>query len=263
MNPLLSLIPALTDITQRAGAAILEIYDRPDHGVVTKTDDSPLTLADQASNRIICEGLSRLPVQYPIISEENKAVSFDQRKTWERCWLVDPLDGTKEFINRNGDFTTNIALIEKGIAILGVVGIPCQQEVYWAIQGEGAFLQTAHDLKQLTAAEFRHSDPHLNIIASRSHLNQETRDFISRYSEPHLISRGSALKFLLLAKGEAHIYPRIAPTMEWDTAAAQVILEESGGQVLVHHTGIPMRYNREDQRNPAFVAYGKVISDKG
>ena len=204
--------------------------------------------------------MKKLPLVYPIISEENKQLDFQTRRFWRRCWLVDPLDGTKEFIKRNGDFTTNIALVENGEIILGVVGIPAADEIYWAVKGEGAFFRKNGQVQKLEAARFKTTDKGLKIVASRSHLNEETQDFISHFNEPDLVSRGSALKFLLLAKGEAHVYPRIAPTMEWDTAAAQIILEEAGGKLTVHETGEPMKYNRENLRNPAFIATGKVIN---
>ncbi len=255
---LTELIPDLLRIAQAAGDAILTIYHSNDLGVEHKSDDSPLTKADQASNQVICDGLKKLPLLYPIISEENKETAYQVRKFWRRCWLVDPLDGTKEFIKRNGDFTTNIALVENGEVILGVVGIPVTGEIYWAVKGEGAFMEKDGQVKKLSASSFKNTDKGLKIVASRSHLNEETKDFISHFQEPEIVSRGSALKFLLLAKGEAHIYPRIAPTMEWDTAAAQIILEEAGGQLTVHETGEPLRYNRENLRNPAFIATGTM-----
>ena len=253
------LIPDLLNIAQKAGDAILEVYNSDDFGVEQKGDNSPLTKADKAANEIICAGLEKLPLLYPIISEENKEMDYETRKTWSRCWLVDPLDGTKEFIKRNGDFTVNIALVDKEEVILGVVGIPFHEEIYWAIKGEGAFCKKDGKIEQISVASFKTTDPGLKIVASRSHLNQETQDFVSHFNSPELVARGSALKFLLLATGEAHIYPRIAPTMEWDTAAAQIVLEEAGGKLTIHETGLPMKYNRENLRNPAFVAMGGVI----
>lgn len=255
----LELIPVLLEIARKAADAILEIYhDEADFGVESKSDDSPLTRADRAANDVICCGLESLPVRYPIISEENRLLSYEQRRHWSHCWLVDPLDGTKEFIKRNGDFTVNIALVENGQVVAGVVGIPVLDELYWAVKGVGAYLIKNQVETPIEAASFRQSDPGLNLVCSRSHLTPETEAFIAKYNAPNLVSRGSALKFLLLAKGEAHVYPRIAPTMEWDTAAAQIILEEAGGSVLVYETGEPMRYNRENLLNPAFVAYGKI-----
>ncbi|HFA49041.1 MAG TPA: 3'(2'),5'-bisphosphate nucleotidase [Bacteroidetes bacterium] len=255
---LTDLIPDLLKTAQQAGAAILDVYNSDDFGVEHKKDDSPLTKADKAANKIICEGLKKLPLLYPIISEENKQADYRERKNWHRCWLIDPLDGTKEFIKRNGDFTVNIALVEKGQVVLGVVGIPFFDEKYWAVKGAGAFKIKNGEQTQIHVAQFQKSDKGLNILASRSHLNEETRNFISKFDEPVLVARGSALKFLLVATGEAHIYPRLAPTMEWDTGAAQIVLEEAGGKVLVHETGMPLRYNRKDLLNPHFVAWGGV-----
>jgi 3'(2'), 5'-bisphosphate nucleotidase len=258
----LDLIPELLEIARKAGDAILKIYhSEADFGVEAKSDSSPLTLADKAANEVICRGLEALPVSFPIISEENKLLPYEVRRTWAQCWLVDPLDGTKEFIKRNGDFTVNIALVENGEVVAGVVGIPAQDELYWAVKGQGAFMIKNRAEKPIHAAQFSQADTGLNIVCSRSHLTPETEAFISKYTTPNLVSRGSALKFLLLAKGDAHVYPRIAPTMEWDTAAAQIVLEEAGGKVLVFETGEPMRYNRENLLNPSFVAYGTVIGD--
>ena len=140
-----------------------------------------------------------------------------------------------------------------------MVAIPIMDEIYWAVKGEGAFSLKSGKTEKLQAAQFKSSDKGLKIMASRSHLNEETKNFISHFTEPEIVSRGSALKFLLLANGEAHIYPRIAPTMEWDTAAAQIILEEAGGSLIVHETSKPMRYNRKNLRNPAFIAMGSLI----
>ena len=255
----LDLIPELLEIARKAGDAILEIYHSDaDFAVEAKSDDSPLTRADRAANEVICRGLEALSVQYPIISEENKLLPYEVRRHWKQCWLVDPLDGSKEFIKRNGDFTVNIALVENGEVVAGVVGIPAQDELYWAVKGKGAFIIKNQGEQPIEAASFSQTDLGLNIVCSRSHLTPETEAFIAKYNKPNLVSRGSALKFLLLAKGEAHVYPRIAPTMEWDTAAAQIILEEAGGSVLVFETGEPLRYNRENLLNPAFVAYGKM-----
>ena len=254
---LLALVPELLRISRKAAATILDIYqNEADFGVESKPDDSPLTRADRASNEIICRRLEKLPLKFPIISEENKEADYSERKNWEMCWLVDPLDGTKEFIKKNGDFTTNIALVKNGEVVLGVVGIPVLNEYYWAVKGHGAYVEKKGKKEKLNAAIFSENDANLNIVCSRSHLNKETKNFIEKYNSPNLVSRGSALKFLVLAKGEAHIYPRIAPTMEWDTAAAQIILEEAGGEVMVFETGLPMRYNRENLLNPSFVAKG-------
>lgn len=246
----------LCTIARAAGAAILDIYENASAIEISKkADDSPLTAADQASNEVICAGLESLPLSYPIISEENKAVPYETRKDYEYYWLVDPLDGTKEFIKRNGEFTVNIALIHGGQAVMGVVYAPVLDEMYYAAKGQGAFLQKDGQTKALKAPSFRQTDKGLNVVCSRSHLNEETQKFVDALVEPDLVPKGSSLKFLLLATGDAHLYPRLAPTMEWDTAAAQAVLEEAGGKVLQHGSDQALQYNKEDLLNPSFVAY--------
>jgi 3'(2'), 5'-bisphosphate nucleotidase len=246
-------------IAQKAGEAILEIYEQSEGVVIErKADDSPLTIADKAANKIICDGLEKLSVSYPIISEENKEIPYAIRKDFEYNWLVDPLDGTKEFIKRNGEFTVNIALIKNGHPVMGVVYAPVLNEMYWAVKGEGAFLIKEGKETKLSASEFRMSDSNLKVVCSRSHLNQGTQDFVDALIKPELVSKGSSLKFLILAKGEAELYPRLAPTMEWDSGAAHIVLEEAGGKVIDEETKEPLRYNKENLLNPFFIAYGKV-----
>lgn len=247
-------------IAIEAGKEILQVYEGVnDIGVEYKSDDSPLTLADQAANQKICEGLEKLAFIFPIISEENKLVDFATRSQYEYYWLVDPLDGTKEFIKRNGEFTVNIALINKHESIAGVVYVPVSGELYWAIKNQGAFYRKDGKERQLFCEAFSKNDSGLGIVCSRSHLNESTQAFIDQYDRPNLVSKGSSLKFAIIAKGEAHIYPRLAPTMEWDTAAAQIVLEEAGGKVLNAATGLPLQYNKEDLLNPHFIAYGKMV----
>lgn len=246
-------------IARLAGEAILEVYQAgSDIGLSSKSDQSPLTLADKAANGIICEGLEKLYPEIPIISEENKSVPYEKRKSFEYYWLVDPLDGTKEFIKRNGEFTVNIALIHRQKSVLGIVFAPVFGDMYWGGRGLGAFVQSGAREKRLEAAKFKMDDPGLGLVCSRSHMNDSTREFVDALVEPELVSKGSSLKFLILASGDAHLYPRLAPTMEWDTAAAQIILEEAGGKVLQAGTGEPLIYNKEDLLNPHFVAYGRV-----
>jgi len=246
-------------IAQKAGEAILDIYKQSEGVVIErKADNSPLTIADKTANDIICQGLEELSSKYPIISEENKEISYAERKNYNRCWLVDPLDGTKEFIKRNGEFTVNIALIENGKIIFGVVYAPVLDEMYWAGKGEGAFLIKDGKTKRLEAATFSLEDKNLSLVCSRSHLNDDTKAFVEQFSEPNLVSKGSSLKFLILAKGEAHIYPRLAPTMEWDSGAAHIVLEEAGGKIIRAEDKMPLDYNKENLLNPFFIAYGKV-----
>jgi 3'(2'), 5'-bisphosphate nucleotidase len=244
----------IVSLARKAGDAIMDIYRREsDWNVEQKDDRSPLTLADRRSNEIICAGLTR----FPIISEENKVIPYEERKAYPICWMVDPLDGTKEFIQRNGDFTVNIALILENRPVLGVVYIPVSGVAYWGALGLGAHRTDETGARVLQAATFDPAESHPRVVASRSHLNEETQAFIGRLHSPELVSRGSSLKFMLLAEGQAHVYPRLAPTMEWDTAAAQIILEEAGGSVIDAHTQEPMRYNKPDLHNPHFIAYGK------
>lgn len=255
------IIKEVITIAKKAGKAILEIYENEaDFQVKNKADKSPLTIADQAANKIICEGLEKLAVQYPIVSEENKAIPYEQRKDYQHFWLVDPLDGTKEFIKRNGEFTVNIALIKDQQPVAGVVYAPCLDEMYWAIKGEGAFIVKDGVSTKLHPDTFNWSDKALKLVCSRSHLNADTEQFVAGFDEPDLVATGSSLKFLILAKGDAHIYPRLAPTMEWDTGAAQIILEEAGGAVINNETKEPLLYNKEVLLNPHFIAIGKTTT---
>ncbi len=253
-----TLVKEVIDIARQAGAAILDIYGTDDFKVESKSDESPLTIADQTANAIICKGLEALAIQYPIVSEENKLVAYDERKQYSHFWLVDPLDGTKEFIKRNGEFTVNIALIHNQVTVMGVVYAPVLDEMFWAIKGEGAFMEKDGNITKLNAPEFKMSDSGLKLVCSRSHLNEDTEKFVAGFDSPDLVSKGSSLKFLILAKGEAHIYPRLAPTMEWDTGAAQIVLEEAGGSVINNDTKEPLLYNKEILRNPYFVAMANV-----
>jgi len=252
------LIAEVRTIAKNAGNKILEVYnDIENFQVETKDDNSPLTRADREANKIICEGLEKLDPLYPIISEENKLMEYAERKDFEYFWMVDPLDGTKEFIKRNGEFTVNIALIKNRKSVAGVVYTPVSDDMYYAIEGQGAYLVKDGNNSKLNAASYHPSDKGLSIVCSRSHLNEETQAFIDDYNEPLKVSKGSSLKFLLIAAGDAHIYPRLAPTMEWDTAAAQIILEEAGGSVMIAGTDNPVRYNKENLLNPHFIAFAK------
>ncbi len=248
----------VTEIAKEAGAAILEIYNQEDLGIEHKKDESPLTFADKAANEIICNGLNKLFPEIPIISEENKSVDYETRKNYSYFWLVDPLDGTKEFIKRNGEFTVNIALVKGNEVISGVVYTPVSNELYYATSGEGAFREVGGKSIQLSVNKFDIKDKGLGVVCSRSHLNDATQSFVEGLNSPNLIAKGSSLKFLILAAGGADIYPRLAPTMEWDTAAAQIILEEAGGRVLNNESGEKLKYNKEVLLNPHFIAYGGI-----
>lgn len=239
---------------QVASREILEVYNADNFQTEFKGDNSPLTLADKKSHDII-EGLLK-ETNLPILSEEGKNIPYEARKTWKHFWLIDPLDGTKEFIKRNGEFTVNIALIENQTPILGVVAVPATGEVYYASKGTGAYLKRTDvetPLAKRTRADL--SKKGLRIVASRSHMNEETEAFIQNLDSPELISAGSSLKFMLLASGAADVYPRFAPTMEWDTAAPHAILNELGLKVLKQHSYQELAYNKPDLLNPHFICY--------
>ena len=253
-------VDTLLNICRDAGSAIMEIYKRADLGVEQKADDSPLTLADKAANDIICKGLENLSERFPIISEENKEIPYEERKEYKYVWMVDPLDGTKEFIKRNGEFTVNIALIHEGRSIAGFVYAPDLDELYYAIEGQGAYQVFADKKLRLTSNTINLTDKGLRVVGSRSHLNDATQAFVDALNEAEIVPKGSSLKFLILAKGEADLYPRMAPTMEWDTAAAERILREAGGQVVQALHKEPMRYNKEDLLNPHFIASASIQS---
>ena len=257
---LASMTDALKQICSAAGEAIMKIYTSEDLGVEYKKDESPLTLADQAANTVICEGLKQLPWQFPIISEENREIPYAERQHYDYVWLVDPLDGTKEFIKRNGEFTVNIALIHQHQPVMGFVYTPVTNEQYWAIKGEGAYYQLGAEVKKLESQAFRMEDAELGVVCSRSHLNEGTQAFVDALDQPVLVAKGSSLKFLIIAEGGAQLYPRLAPTMEWDTGAAQIVLEEAGGSVLRSDDQQPLEYNKPNLLNPHFVAYGNLTS---
>ena len=247
-----------------AGLKILEVYDSP-FEVIEKEDKSPLTKADQEANTIINQLL--VNTEFPIISEENKQTSFEERKEWGTCWIVDPLDGTKEFVKRNGEFTVNIALVENGNPIFGVIYVPVSKDLYVgdvtnriAYKCSVATFQEYEKLteqnKQQLPIETMNSDL-TRVVGSKSHMNETTQNYISELEkggkEVSILSKGSSLKFCLVAEGKADVYPRFAPTMEWDTAAGQAICEAAGVEVIDNNTGKPLKYNKENLLNPHFL----------
>lgn len=237
-----------------AGAEIIKVYESADFEIEAKADNSPVTQADKAAHACIVQYLN--PTDIPVLSEEGKNIPYEKRVNWEYFWMVDPLDGTKEFIKKNGEFTVNIALIHQNRPILGVVYTPVLQKLHYACQGKGAFLKEGDAITSLPYTP--KDDSIVKIVASRSHLNEETKKFIAQYENTEILSMGSSLKFMLVAEGKANVYPRIAPTMEWDTAAAQIVVEEAGGKVLNYHTKEVMKYNKENLLNPYFIVYDKV-----
>ena len=234
-----------------AGAEILIIYESGDFSIEAKADDSPLTLADKAAHNKIVSYLEA--TKLPILSEEGRDIPYKERKNWEYFWLVDPLDGTKEFIKKNGEFTVNIALIRHGTPILGVVYPPVLGELYWSVVQKGAFKEFNGELQRLNTTKKSLTESGLRVVASRSHLSPETEEFISELKEPKVVSKGSSLKFLLVASGDADVYPRFGPTMEWDTAAAHAIVMEAGGSVTLEDMVTPLSYNKMNLLNPYFI----------
>ena len=252
------LIEPVVVLAAEAGQAILEVY-ATDFDVQEKSDDSPLTQADLASHHCIVAGLERLTPDIPIISEEEGLPSFEERGRWQRYWLIDPLDGTKEFVNRNGEFTVNIALIDHHRPVLGVVYVPVQDKTYLGCEGHGAELREAGNVTPIRVANS--SSQPVRIVGSRSHRGSSLDIFLGRLGETDMLPMGSSLKFCVIAEGLADVYPRLGPTSEWDTAAAQAVVEQAGGKVL-ELDGKPLSYNaKEDILNPWFVVTGPADYD--
>ena len=250
-------IQKIIDLARKAGDEIMTVYAQ-DFSVELKGDNSPLTQADQKSNRLIINGLKNLYPDIPIISEETKLTSYDERKNWKTYWLVDPLDGTKEFIKKNGEFTVNIALMSDGQPVLGVVYAPAKNMMWYGVKGEGSFIVNDDGSKVPMKKGKNWRDlQKVNVVASRSHLSDETLQFVEDLKkegkEVDFVSSGSSLKFCLVAEGKADVYPRFGPTMEWDTAAGQAVIEIAGGRVLNWETRKRLEYNKENLLNPFFI----------
>lgn len=229
----------------------MRVYESGDSGVTSKADDSPLTLADLAAHHVIVDGLDKLEVVYPILSEEASDITYKARSFWSRYWLIDPLDGTKEFIKRNGEFTVNIALIENGVPILGVVYAPVLDVCYYAAREIGAYVQRGKEAAQpIRAVAAQHGET-IKVVASRSHADERTHTLLAKLGVHECISMGSSLKLCLVAEGIAHFYPRLGPTMEWDTAAAHAVVSAAGGSVC-DLSGAELRYNKANLLNPEF-----------
>ncbi len=252
------LINPIVDLAVKAGEAILEVY-ATDFDVQEKGDESPLTQADLASHRCIVAGLQALTPDIPIISEEDGLPEFAERSQWSRYWLIDPLDGTKEFVNRNGEFTVNIALIDNHRPILGVVHVPVQNKTYLGCEGRGSELRDNGAVTPIRVSA--ESSSPVRIVGSRSHRGSSLDAFLEKIGETDLVPMGSSLKFCVVAEGRADVYPRLGPTSEWDTAAAQAVVEQAGGKVL-ELDGKPLSYNKkEDILNPYFVVIGATDHD--
>ncbi|MFK5878250.1 MAG: 3'(2'),5'-bisphosphate nucleotidase CysQ [Flavobacteriaceae bacterium] len=248
----------------KAGIEIMKVYESDDFNIEIKGDDSPLTQADKNANDVINSYLIQTDI--PIISEENKQTDFAIRKNWETCWVVDPVDGTKEFIKRNGEFTVNIALVTNGNPVLGVIYVPVSKILYFAdvkkAQGYKVVLES-HDtniegvLEKAIQLEPKKDSNQIQVVGSRSHMSQETLDYVeklkSKGKKVEIVSKGSSLKFCLVAEGNADVYPRFAPTMEWDTAAGHAICNAVGIEVISEETKEPLLYNKENLLNPWFL----------
>lgn len=246
-----------------AGKAILEIYQSGDFDIQVKGDNSPLTKADMASHQKIAAYLEKTNI--PILSEEGKAIPFKERKGWKQLWIVDPIDGTKEFIKRNGEFTVNIALIENQKPSIGVIFVPATKDLYFSTREKGSYKLNVdlenYDVTTIISKgnklPLKRTNKTFTIVASRSHMSQDTEAYVQEMRMKHgdvkLISKGSSLKLCMVAEGQADCYPRFAPTMEWDTAAGQAICEHAGFKVIDWETKAPMLYNREELLNNWFL----------
>ena len=255
-----SLLPDVLKLAHAAGIAILEVY-AADHGVEFKADDSPLTRADSAAHAILCAGLRELTPEIPVLSEEDDAAHAPAvRQPWTEYWLIDPLDGTKEFISRNGEFTVNVALIRGHRPVLGVVAAPVLGTVYYGVEGVGAFVSSAGEAARPIHVRRPAATP-LVIVGSRSHRGDSLDSVLTRIGPHEMRPMGSSLKFCLVAEGTADFYPRLGPTSEWDTAAAQAVVEAAGGTVTTLD-GSPLRYNERDTLlNPHFLVCGDASRD--
>ena len=254
------LLRAIGDIARRAGAEILDVYRSSDHGETAKVDESPLTLADLCAHTLITQSLKALTPDIPVLSEEGASIPFAERAGWPRHWLVDPLDGTKEFVQRNGEFTVNIALIARHEVQLGVVYVPVSGTLYSGGPGLGARRQLGAASPMEIHVQTKASTP-LRVIGSKSHRGNSLDGLLAKLGPHVFVPVGSALKFCLVAEGAADFYPRLGPTSEWDTAAAHAVVVGAGGTV-VDTLGAPLRYNaKNDLLNPSFLVFGDRSRD--
>jgi 3'(2'), 5'-bisphosphate nucleotidase len=252
-------IQNIIDLAKSAGEAILRIYET-DFSVYEKSDLSPLTEADLAAHNVISNGLLELTPEIPVLSEESAKIPFSLRKSWKRYWLIDPLDGTKEFVKRNGEFTVNIALIDNHKPILGVIYVPVSKVTYYGSKDAGAFKQLPDSDAESIAVSSKRGDT-VRVAGSRSHAGESLKRYLENLGEHQIVSMGSSLKSCLVAEGLADIYPRLGPTSEWDTGAAQAIVEAAGGR-LTDTRMQPLRYNsKESVLNPDFFVFGDLDED--
>ncbi|GGQ17086.1 3'(2'),5'-bisphosphate nucleotidase CysQ [Shewanella litoralis] len=247
-------LQTIVELAKEAGDAIMQVYAQADLGVEVKQDDSPVTAADIASHHVIVAGLKRHFADIAVMSEEAADISWAERQTWQTYWLIDPLDGTKEFIKRNGEFTVNIALIHQGKAVAGVVYAPVLKKCYSGVIGQGAWLEHNGQVSVLDIRDRALQSPAI-VVGSRSHISPDVAEYLQTIGEHQMLSVGSSLKFCMVAEGQADVYPRLGLTSEWDTAAAQAVLESAGGVVLAYPAMTPLEYNqKENILNPYFIA---------
>ena len=250
-------LDSIINVSKNAGQNILDIYNDENkfNNIEIKKDNSPLTLADKASNNIICSSLKKLYPDIPILSEEGKTIDYYERKKWNNFWLIDPLDGTKEFIKRNGEFTVNIALIKDSKPILGVVYAPVLDITWYGSKDIGSFkIEGDSNSKKINVINSIDNNKNIKIVSSRSHSNNpKLEEYTSQFNKFQLIKMGSSIKICLVADGSAHYYPRFGPTMEWDTAAAHAIVKYAGGNILNINSKLELRYNKENLLNPGFL----------
>lgn len=272
-DEILNLLMVAINATIKAGAFVMEVYNSSDFQVNLKSDKTPLTLADRLAHESIKESLAKTYI--PVLSEEGRNILYEERRNWEYFWIVDPLDGTKEFIKRNGEFTVNIALLKDGFPVIGVIYVPAVGDLYFSFKPEGAYkvsdimpdkkVALNYDmlLGRVVKLPIPRSDNSLIVVQSRSHTSNETLDYIENLRKAHksveLLPIGSSLKMCLLAEGRADIYPRLSLSSEWDTAAGQAIVEGAGLQVLEYGTNTRVRYNKESLLNPWFVIKGSKL----
>jgi 3'(2'), 5'-bisphosphate nucleotidase len=246
-----TLLPSTLQAAEKACHEIMDIYTSGDFQAELKGDNSPLTLADKRAHHIISGILQSSNL--PILSEEGKTSPYEERKHWDYFWMVDPLDGTKEFLKRNGEFTVNIALIHQHKPVMGVVAVPVSGDIYYGFGSNAFLMRKGIKTKLPHRGRIDLKQTGLRVVASRSHMNEETKQFIEGLKDTSLVSSGSSLKFMLLAESQADLYPRFAPTMEWDTAASHAIINAIGLKVLQQNSTEELQYNKENLLNPNFI----------
>ena len=249
----------LIDISRKAGSEILDVY-KDSFEVTLKDDLSPLTDADRRANNVITLMLESLYPEIPVLSEEGKEVGFSERSNWNLFWLVDPLDGTKEFVKRNGEFTVNIALIKNGLPIAGIVYAPTKETFWYGAEGVGSYKMSENFPPRMISVE-NNTNPPIRIVSSSSHPSPKLEAYLSKFDDYEIVHMGSSLKICLVADSSVHIYPRLGPTMEWDSGAGHAVLKFAGGELINRETGSELTYNKEILKNPDFICYCPKVKD--